>query len=151
MEDQAKSLATEAADGGVCTSAKQTATSDGPCSSGGPVVTTRSRPVSFCGFDKATGPNGGLVVQSADPASSAAKAGIMVGDEILALNEVRVAEPAQAMAELQTAGVGASVTVTLVRGGARLSVPMIVHAKSLALDLDDLDEVVERKIAPAAS
>jgi S1-C subfamily serine protease len=114
-------------------------------------VAAKTRPVSFCGFEKAAGPNGGMVVQSADKTSSAAKAGILAGDEILAVNGTRTTDASQTMGLLQAAGVGATVMVTLARTGQPLEVPMVIQAKSLALDLDDLDEVVERKIAPAAS
>jgi len=111
---------------------------------------TKSRPVSFCGFDKTPGPNGGLVVRVADGASSAARAGIVIGDEVLAIDGQKLNDAAHAMTLLQAAGVDANVTVKLVREGAELELPMVVLAKSLALELDDLDEVVERKIAPAA-
>lgn len=110
-----------------------------------------TRPVSFCGFAKEAGPSGGLLVQSADKSSSGAKAGIVPGDEILEVNGIRLTDPAHAMGLVQAAGVGVTVTVVLLRGRERLTVPMTVQAKSLALDLDDLEEVVERKIAPAAA
>lgn len=113
-------------------------------------VPAKSRPVSFCGFEPAPGPNGGLLVRTADKNSSAANAGILVGDEILAVNGTNLSDAASAMSLLQTAGAGATVEVTLLRDGQALRVAMPVLAKSLALDLDDLDEVVERKIAPAA-
>jgi S1-C subfamily serine protease len=116
-----------------------------------PAVTVKSRPVSFCGFAKEPGAQGGLIVQTVDARCSAAQAGIAVGDEVLALNGTAVSEPAQAMALLQSAGVGAVVTVQVLRGSEQVAVAMTVQAKSLALDLDDIDEIVERKIAPAAS
>jgi S1-C subfamily serine protease len=124
---------------------------DGSCTGVGAAATKKARPVSFCGFQKHAGPNGGLVVESADKACSATKAAIVVGDEVLAVNGTAVTDVSQAMAVLQAAGVGATVTVAFVRAGQRMDVPMVVQAKSLALDLDDFDEVVERKIAPAAS
>jgi S1-C subfamily serine protease len=134
-----------------CEEAPLAANSGEGAGAGPEIAVAKSRPVSFCGFDPASGPNAGLLVASADPASSAAQAGIAVGDEILAIDGARVKEPAGAMALLQAAGVGATVCIELVRSGAELRVPMQVLAKSLVLELDDLDEVVERKIAPAAS
>jgi S1-C subfamily serine protease len=73
-----------------------------------------------------------------------------VGDEILALDGTRITEALAAMMLLQTAGVGATVRVSLMRAGQPMELPMAVQAKALVLELDDLDEVVERKIAPAA-
>lgn len=110
----------------------------------------KPRPISFCVLSKEAGPNGCPVVQSVDKLSAAAKAGIAAGDEILALNGVKITSAAQAMELLQGAGIGATVTVRVARQGAQADLSMVVQAKTLSLDVDDLDEVVERKIAPAA-
>jgi S1-C subfamily serine protease len=111
---------------------------------------TKPAPISFCALAKTLGPHGGLIVQTADKLSSAGKAGILAGDEIIALNDLRPRGVEEALRIVEEAGVGATVYVQLIRGDARATLPVELFAKTLSLDLDDLDEVVERKIAPAA-
>lgn len=97
------------------------------------------------------GPNGGLVLVRVEKFSTAYKAGLMVGDELLAFDGKRFATPQEGLAILQAVGVGGQVTVDLVREGAKMQLPMkLFEKKVVKLDLDDISNVLERKISPAA-
>jgi S1-C subfamily serine protease len=96
------------------------------------------------------GPNGGLVLTKVEKFSSAAKAGLAVGDEIVSIDGQVVRSPDEALAAVQRAGVGATVTVQAMRGGAALALPMKIFEKKADLDLGDISDTLERKISPAA-
>lgn len=97
------------------------------------------------------GPNGGLVLVRVEKFSTAYKAGLMVGDELLAFDGKKFATPQEGLAILQAIGVGGQVMVDLVRDGERRQLPMkLFEKKVVKLDLDDISNVLERKISPAA-
>ena len=101
------------------------------------------------GVEAKPGPNQGGLVQRVARFSSAAKGGIIPGDEILAFDGKRMTAPEQVQAALAAAGVGATIQVTLLRNGSPMELPvLLLEKKTLKLDLDEVDEVLERKIAP---
>jgi S1-C subfamily serine protease len=109
-----------------------------------------STPVSLGLLAEGGGPNGGYVVTKVERFGSAGKAGIQLGDELLALNG-KLRTPEETTAILSQLSPGAVITLTLLRKGQRMEVPVKLMAyKPLKLDLDDIDDVLERKIAPAA-
>lgn len=94
---------------------------------------------------------GGLRVGKVEKFGSAGKAGIQQGDVLVSFNGKAVDsfETAQKIAE--ELGTGGSVKVRLIREGKPLDVEMKLRAKkkALKLDLEELDEVLERKISPS--
>jgi S1-C subfamily serine protease len=97
------------------------------------------------------GPNGGLVLAKVEKFGTAYKAGLQVGDELVSFEGQTFATPQDGLAILQTLGVGATVSVEAFRGGERLTVPMKLYEKKVVkFDLDDISNVLERKISPAA-
>lgn len=104
-----------------------------------------------------------ILVKKVNKFGSAGKAGITAGDELIALNGIRVPSLAGVQdadarmtkmdaffqQHLKTTGVGGTLRVQLVRGGSTMEVPVLLKArKQLALQLDEVSEVLERKIAP---
>jgi S1-C subfamily serine protease len=90
-----------------------------------------------------------LRVKVVERFSSAAKAGIQVGDQILSFDGVQGSRWDQLLAVADRAGVGQVVNVRLVRDGAELELPMRLKAfKSVKLEIKAIDEVLERKISP---
>lgn len=95
---------------------------------------------------------GGLMVQKLDRFGPCAKAGVNVGDEILAINGERL--PAQEVDEVAQGicvkiGVGGAVQLSIRRAGEAMKIPVVLRAKkSLDLNIHELSEVLERKIAP---
>jgi S1-C subfamily serine protease len=105
-------------------------------------------PVDF-GATGSKGPNAGLLVQRIVKSSSAEKAGLKAGDEIVAIGDKKVGCVVSATGALQEAGVGARVMVRVVRAKTVIDVPMTINAKrKLSLDIEPIDEVLERKISP---
>jgi S1-C subfamily serine protease len=93
---------------------------------------------------------GGYLVHKVDRFGSADKAGIKLGDLIVAFNEVTGPNPAAFQKVAQKAGVGNTVVVKLVRGNQPLEIQMKLVAKKAALSLEvsAIEEVLERKISP---
>jgi len=60
----------------------------------------------------------GLIVLSMEPAGPAAKAGVLIGDILIALGERASADTDDVQAALEAHGVGKSVEATVLRGGA---------------------------------
>jgi C-terminal processing protease CtpA/Prc len=95
---------------------------------------------------------GGLVVQKLDRFGSCAKAGVVVGDEIFAIDgEVLPAEGVEEVAQGICAriGIGGTVQLRIRRAGEEMEVPVrLLAKKSLTLNIQEISEVLERKIAP---
>jgi S1-C subfamily serine protease len=92
-----------------------------------------------------------VVVKRVDRFGSVAKAGIVAGDEIVGLNGARLTNPPEkcVLEVITKVGVGGTVTVNVMRNGARVDIPVVLRAKrALNLDLEEVSEVLERKIAP---
>jgi S1-C subfamily serine protease len=111
----------------------------------------KSKPVAFGVVPGGAGPNGGTLVQRSPRFSPAGKAGILAGDEIMTLNGTQPASIDEANTLLQAIGVGGIVKVLVVRGGKRVEIPVTLGENKIAnLDLGDIDQILERNIAPAA-
>ena len=101
------------------------------------------------GMASAPGPNGGLLAKKLDQNGSAAVAGVRVGDEVVAINGRPINKPEAVSAILAEAGgVGASVAVRLIRDNAVVELPMLLKKRTLSLEVEDVAEVLERKISP---
>ena len=97
----------------------------------------------------APGPNGGLLVQKVDRNGSAAAGGVCVGDEMVAINGKPTSKPEVVAPMLAAAGgVGAVVTVRVLRDRAFVDLPVKLLKKTLSLEVEDVAEVLERKISP---
>ncbi len=97
-----------------------------------------------------SGPNGGVVVTGIARFSSSAKAGLQVGDEIVAVNGNAVSAFAQVTSAVDAAGVGATVNLGVHRGGETMEVKVRLFAKKTLKNfkVSKSDVVLERKIAP---
>lgn len=76
------------------------------------------------------GQEGGLLVVSVEADSPAAKAGLMVGDIITALNEAAVEQVDELHIILANSAVGGEKTITLARGGAMQKARAVIGARS---------------------
>ncbi len=112
---------------------------------------TPGKQISFGILEAAPSPKGGVLAKRIDKLSSLGKAGVVDGDEILTLNGVRLTTPDVAMRVLKEVGLGGTVTVSLIRNGQALNVPMKVLEKAaVSLELKSINEAKTRKISPAA-
>jgi serine protease DegQ len=68
----------------------------------------------------------GLLIVSAEPGGPADRAGVLIGDILVALDDAPIADPAELLALLGADRVGKSVTVRIVRGGEVTTVPITV-------------------------
>jgi len=59
----------------------------------------------------------GVIVVDVQPESPAARAGILLGDVIVAVGDARITEPTELRAALKPQHVGETITVSIVRGG----------------------------------
>ena len=59
----------------------------------------------------------GVIVVDVQPDSPAARAGILLGDVIVAIGDARITEPTELRAALKPQHVGETITVSIVRGG----------------------------------
>lgn len=101
------------------------------------------------GIGARPGPNGGALVESLQRFGSVAKAGVVVGDEIVASNGAQIVSMEQWHDQLRAVGIGNSVTLSVIRNGQRFEVPMkLIEQKVLSLEVKALEEVLERKISP---
>jgi S1-C subfamily serine protease len=108
----------------------------------------RSSPANL-GMASGPGPNGGLLVQKLDRNGSAAAGGVRVGDEVVAIDGKPI-QKAESVAPLlaEAGGVGATVTVRVIRDRAPVDLPVKLLKKTLSLEVEDVAEVLERKISP---
>jgi S1-C subfamily serine protease len=97
-------------------------------------------------------PAGTLLVQKLERFGACAKAGMVVGDEILGLDGQAV--PREGVEDFirglcARIGTGGTVPLRLRRAGAELELAVkLVAKKSLSLNIEEISEVLERKIAP---
>jgi S1-C subfamily serine protease len=92
-----------------------------------------------------------IVINKVDKFGSAAKAGVLAGDEITDINGARLtAASIQSMEETITKiGVGGTLKLGLIRQGKKIEVAVQLRAKkNLSLDLEEVSETLERKISP---
>jgi len=68
----------------------------------------------------------GLIVLSIEPDGPAAKAGILIGDILIALGDRAAADTDDVQAALEAFGVGNNVEVTVVRGGASRKIGVVI-------------------------
>jgi S1-C subfamily serine protease len=95
------------------------------------------------------GPNNGALIVQLARFGSLAKAGVQVGDEVVATNGKPIVTMEQWKLDLEAVGIGNVATLTLVRGGQTIEVAMkILEKKTLSLEVKALEEVLERKISP---
>ena len=94
--------------------------------------------------------SGGVLVKKVNRFSSAGKAGVRNGDEIVVFGGFPAPEAAERLLEiLATTGVGGIVPMRVRRDGQELDISMrLIKARRLNLSLDDVDLTLERKIAP---
>jgi serine protease Do len=71
-------------------------------------------------------PQGGLLVVGLVAGGAAERAGLLVGDIIVAANGVAVAQPAQMARVIERVGVGATLRLQLIRGGAERALDMTI-------------------------
>jgi serine protease Do len=70
----------------------------------------------------------GVIITQVTPGSPAARAGVRVGDVVYAIDGKDVADPASLAYRVGTQDVGAQVTLTLVRGGRAMNLPVRLEA-----------------------
>jgi S1-C subfamily serine protease len=96
-----------------------------------------------------TGPNGGALIEKVEKWGAALKAGLLVNDEIMTYSGKKPASFEEFVQILDAAGVGGVVPLSVVRGGKSIELKLTVpKRKTLSLDLEEVDEVLERKISP---
>ena len=114
-------------------------------------VAQESSAVSLGISDCAGVKGGGLRVGKVEKFGSAGKAGVVQGDVLVSFNgrTLDSFETAQKIAD--EVGTGGALKVKLVREGKPLELEMKLRPKkkALKLDLEELDEVLERKISPS--
>ena len=103
--------------------------------------------------DFARTPRNGVVVKAVDRFATLPKGGVLVGDELLSLGGIPTSELNTDTAWLdlfnKKIGIGNMLKVKLVRGGKEMELTMkVIGRRPLNLQLDEVDEVLERKIAP---
>jgi S1-C subfamily serine protease len=100
------------------------------------------------GVKMVPGKNGG-VIEKVEKWSTALKAGVQVGDEIVLWNGQKLTSFEHMVEILDAAGVGGIVKLGVLRGGNNIELNLTVpKRKTLSLDLDEIDDVLERKISP---
>lgn len=72
---------------------------------------------------------GGLIVLSVEKNSSAAKAGFVVGDILIALNKQAVRDTRDVQNVLTAENIGKTVQTSILRGGKQMDLPMVVGEK----------------------
>jgi peroxiredoxin len=68
-------------------------------------------------------------VRSVVPGGPADRAGLQAGDEIVAFNNRRLVDSSEVGAAVHLAGIGANVTLTVMRGGAKLDISVTLQAR----------------------
>jgi S1-C subfamily serine protease len=77
-----------------------------------------------------TGGASGLLVIMVEPGGPAEKAGLIVGDIVLALGDKPLKDPADLQAELDPEYVGKTIVLHVLRGGNALDVPVTVGERA---------------------
>lgn len=107
--------------------------------------------VNFGIVDTDITPRGGFLLKKVLKHSSLGKAKIGAGDEILLIAGKKMVEPylETVPQQLRELGVGTVIKVRISRAGKLLDVPVKLLAKhSFSLDVEEVSEALERKIAP---
>jgi S1-C subfamily serine protease len=114
----------------------------------GETMTNKAEP--FLGvLEWKPGPNGGVLIERLDKYGTLGKAKFSVGDELISIDGAPFDSHETVTSVLQQAGVGGTVKVQRIRGRETEELEVKVRAKrTLNLDLDDSDELLERKISP---
>jgi S1-C subfamily serine protease len=101
------------------------------------------------GMRMTPGPSGGGLIEKVEKWSSALKAGIQVGDEVMLWAGQKLKSFEHFVEILDAAGVGGVIKVSVLRAGKTVELNFTVpKRKTLSLDLEEVDEVLERKISP---
>jgi S1-C subfamily serine protease len=101
------------------------------------------------GIKMKPGPSGGGLIEKVEKWSTMLKAGVTAGDEIMKWNGQMLTSFDHMVQILDAAGIGGTVKLTLLRSGKTVETAFTVpKRKTLSLDLDEIDEVLERKISP---
>ena len=93
--------------------------------------------------------DGSWILRHVDKYGSVAKAGLLVGDEICFINGTKLESIDEFLELAKTIGIGNVARIRLIRDGKKLEIPVKLRAKpKLMLSLDEVADVLERKIAP---
>jgi len=96
--------------------------------------------------------NGTARMRVVNKFDSFGKAGLQVGDELLAINGAPMRGDPMFQLELARAGVGGTVTIRIRRGGQMHDLAVqLLKARKLSFDISESQVDLERKIAPADS
>lgn len=98
----------------------------------------------------AKGPNGGVIATEVARFSSCAKAGLQVGDEIMAINGKGVSSMDAINSAVAAAGIGSTVNLAVTRNAEKMEIKVRLFAKKSLKNfkVKKADVVLERKIAP---
>lgn len=101
------------------------------------------------GIKMVPGPSGGGKIEKVEKWSGLLKAGLTAGDEIMLWNGKKMGSFDDLVNVLDAAGVGGALKLTVLRAGKTVELNATVpKRKTLSLDLEEIDEVLERKISP---
>lgn len=102
------------------------------------------------GIGEASSNASGLVLTKVDKFGSLGKAGVQANDVLVSFAGKKIESAAQAQQLADQAGVDATLTASIVRNGKPMDVSVKLRAKkkALKLDIEEMDEVLERKISP---
>lgn len=105
--------------------------------------------ISFGVLELELTPTGTVLVKKVDKFSSAGKAGIVSGDQIVLFGGEKPSSPQRSWAIMAEAGVGGTIPVTVLRAGKEIEISMtLLKKRNLDFELDEVDPALERKIAP---
>jgi S1-C subfamily serine protease len=91
----------------------------------------------------------GLLLLKVDKFSSLGKAGLGPGDEILTIDGQPLTTPEALADHINKVGVGGTITARIKRGKEQKDIPVKLRpVRRLSLNIDEVDEVLERKISP---
>jgi S1-C subfamily serine protease len=108
-----------------------------------------SKEVSFGILDLEQTPRSSWILKALDKFGSLSKAGVQAGDELCFIEGETLNSAEDFLAIGKRIGVGGTARVRLIRGGKKLEIPVKLRAKpKLELTLDEVSDVLERKIAP---
>ncbi|MBI4910798.1 MAG: trypsin-like peptidase domain-containing protein [Acidobacteria bacterium] len=75
-----------------------------------------------------------LILLTVEAGSAAEKAGLMVGDILVAIDEVKIGDPRDVQSVLGADSIGKQVTAHVIRGGALLEVPLVIGERQEAAE-----------------
>jgi S1-C subfamily serine protease len=95
--------------------------------------------------------NRGLIVEKLNPSSSFGKGGVLIQDELLDIDGVKLTDPKIVLQHLNAVGIGNTVKVRLVRNAKEITVEIKLRPKkSFDYELRDVSAAVTKKVTPAA-